>query len=289
MHQATGRFTAVFTAALLVGMAGLAAAQRQGHTCQIETLRFSPDGGALLSGGHDGRVIYWDAASGDVLLTPTTLPLRPRVVAIRTANAPTLDGQLDDAVWRAANAADGFKPTDTWNPDKPVEAPTEAKFAWDEDNLYIAIRAFEPKLDQIVSTLTGPAQALHGDDHVQLFIDPGREYATNRYFGYSFPASGMHLGVYGKMGDIGSTRMTIREGRETGEQSAWTLEVAIPWSSLLSDNWRKLTVKKPTSGLNMAMNLRRYRMPGPGETSMWSPSEPSLTGMPWRWGSLVLE
>jgi hypothetical protein len=192
-------------------------------------------------------------------------------------------------VWRSANAADGFKPTDTWNPGKAAEFPTEAKFAWDDENLYLAIRAYEPNLEGIVSTMVGPAQSLMGDDHIQFYLDIGREYATNRYFGYNLPASGMHMGVYGKMGDIGSTDLTIAEGRETGEQSAWTLEVAIPWSTLLTDNWRKLTVTRPVSGLNMAMNLQRYRMQKPEETSMWSRSEPSLTGMPWRWGTLVLE
>lgn len=225
----------------------------------------------------------------DLLLTPTERKARPRVVAVRASEAPTLDGKLDDAVWRNADAADRFKPADTWNADKPVEHPTEARFAWDGDNLYLAIRAFEPDLERVVSTMVGPAQSQSGEDHVQFFLDIGREYATNRYFGYNFPASGMHLGVYGKMGDIGSTEMTIREGRETGERSAWTLEIAIPWSTLLSDNWRKLTVKEPAPGLDMAMNLRRYRMADPEETSMWSRSEPSVTGMPWRWGTLVLE
>lgn len=225
----------------------------------------------------------------DLLLTPTKLQPRPRVVAVRAAKSPKLDGKLDDAVWRSANAADGFKPTDTWNPGKAAEFPTEAKFAWDDENLYLAIRAYEPNLEGIVSTMVGPAQSLMGDDHIQFYLDIGREYATNRYFGYNFPASGMHMGVYGKMGDIGSTDLTIAEGRETGEQSAWTLEVAIPWSTLLTDNWRKLTVTRPVSGLNMAMNLQRYRMQKPEETSMWSRSEPSLTGMPWRWGTLVLE
>lgn len=225
----------------------------------------------------------------DLLLTPMKPQPKPRVLAVRAEQPPKLDGKLDDALWRSANPASGFKPTDTWQPQEPVRVPTEARFAWDEQNLYIAIRAHEPKLDQIVSTIVGPAQSLHGDDHLQLFIDPGREHHGNRFFGYRFPASGMHLGWYGKMGDLGGTKLTVHAGRETGDPSAWTLEIALPWSSLLTDPWRKLTVNEPKSGLAMSMNLQRFRMPEPEETSTWARSAPTPTAVPWRWGTLVLE
>jgi WD40 repeat protein len=40
-----------------------------GHGGRIEVVGFSPDGKRALTGGHDGRVIVWDVASGDALLT----------------------------------------------------------------------------------------------------------------------------------------------------------------------------------------------------------------------------
>ncbi len=227
--------------------------------------------------------------AGKLLLTPQPLTTKPRVVAVKADRPPTLDGKLDDAVWRSAKVADAFVPGDSWDADAKVRAPTEAKFAWDEQNLYLAIRAHEPDLAGVVSTLVGPAQSLMHDDHIQFFLDPGNEHAVNRYFGYHLPADGMHLGVYGKMGDIGSGELTIRASRETDEPTAWTLEIAIPWNELLDDPWRKLMVRRPTSGLEMSMNLRRYRMPPPKETSTWSRSEPNPAAVPWRWGTLVLE
>lgn len=224
-----------------------------------------------------------------LLLTPQPLPTKPRVTAVRAQPPPTLDGKLDEAIWQQAQPATGFKPSPTWGDDDCVRFPTEVRFAWDQDHLYMAVRAYEPDLEGIVSTLQGPAQSLADDDHLQLYLDPGREHAGNRYFGYHFPASGMHMGLYGKMGDVGRADMTIEAGRETGERSAWTLEVALPWSSLLHDDWRKLTVKQPEPGLAMSLNLRRYRMQTPEEISTWSRSEPSPTAVPWRWGTLVLE
>jgi WD40 repeat protein len=43
--------------------------QSAGHGGRIEVVGFSPDGKRALTGGHDGRVIVWDVASGDLLLT----------------------------------------------------------------------------------------------------------------------------------------------------------------------------------------------------------------------------
>ena len=40
-----------------------------GHSGRIEVVGFSPDGQRALTGGHDGKVIVWDVASGDALLT----------------------------------------------------------------------------------------------------------------------------------------------------------------------------------------------------------------------------
>ena len=48
-----------------LGAAAIAAAQRPGHTRQIEVLAFSPDGKTLVSGGHDGRIVFWDAVTGE--------------------------------------------------------------------------------------------------------------------------------------------------------------------------------------------------------------------------------
>jgi hypothetical protein len=48
---------------------GPLARPREGHWQRVEVVAFSPDGKRVLSGSNDGRVIVWDTASGDSLLT----------------------------------------------------------------------------------------------------------------------------------------------------------------------------------------------------------------------------
>ena len=71
------------------------------------------------------------------------------VRATRTATPPELDARDDDVVWRSAPAIDQFleaRPTEG----APPKLRTEARVAYDEHNLYVFVRAFDPHPDSIV-------------------------------------------------------------------------------------------------------------------------------------------
>src|SRR6476659_4405702 len=62
------------------------------------------------------------------------------VRATRTQVAPTLDGRDDDAIWQSTPPIDGFleaKPSEGANP----KQRTEARVAYDEENLYLFVRS----------------------------------------------------------------------------------------------------------------------------------------------------
>src|SRR5688572_25672144 len=81
-----------------------------------------------------------------------TAPRRPQtsqvsdtgVTATRATTAPAIDGKDDDAVWRDAPPITAFT---EWQPNegKQPRFKTEAKVAYDAANLYVFVRAFDPR------------------------------------------------------------------------------------------------------------------------------------------------
>src|SRR5207245_817738 len=75
--------------------------------------------------------------------------------AVRAIHPPAIDGRDDDAVWRAAPAITQFREFQPAQNGDPRFA-TEAKVAYDDRNLYVFIRAFDPHPDSILKQLARP-------------------------------------------------------------------------------------------------------------------------------------
>jgi len=71
-------------------------------------------------------------------------PRRRTLAQSRSASAPpVIDGKDDDAVWRATPVISAFK---QWQPTREgTPLPHEAKVAYDAANLYVFVRAFDPR------------------------------------------------------------------------------------------------------------------------------------------------
>src|SRR3569833_1402059 len=76
-----------------------------------------------------------------------------RATALRVAKAPIIDGKTDDAIWANAQVIDGFRTFDPVDNGDP-RFRTEARVSYDEHNLYVLGRAFDPHPDSIVALLS---------------------------------------------------------------------------------------------------------------------------------------
>jgi hypothetical protein len=85
------------------------------------------------------------AASPDIATTT--------VEAARAARAPIIDGRDGDDVWLTAREVSAFRIYDPIEDGDPT-LRTMAKVAYDERNLYVLVRAFDPRPDSIVSLLS---------------------------------------------------------------------------------------------------------------------------------------
>ena len=126
-----------------------------------------------------------------ILLVSRPRPSRPRrrrpdattVQATRTAAAPVLDGRDDDVIWRDRPAIDQFleaRPTEGAQP----RLRTEARVGYDEHNLYVFVRSFDPHPDSIVGLLARRDEQT-ASDYVTLMLDPYHDRRT----GYEFPVN----------------------------------------------------------------------------------------------------
>jgi len=108
-----------------------------------------------------------------VLVRPAAAEARSYAV-FRAKTPPRLDGSFDDEVWRAVPWQTGF----TYLGGAQVGAPFQTQFAmaWDDQCLYVAVRALEPEMGRLVARAPRGSNDLFRDDHVEIFLcpDPAR-------------------------------------------------------------------------------------------------------------------
>ena len=77
----------------------------------------------------------------------------PRISAVRATAKIAVDGRLDEADWERAQPAKDFLQKD---PDegKPATEPTEVRFLYDDDALYVGARMFDSEPSKIARRLT---------------------------------------------------------------------------------------------------------------------------------------
>src|SRR5213079_2622666 len=106
-----------------------------------------------------------------------------RASAVRAASPVVIDGRDDDAVWRLAPAITQFREFQPKEDGDPRYA-TEAKVAYDDRNLYVFIRAFDPHPDSILKLLAR-RDVRAATDQLKIMIDSyhdrrnGFEFAVN--------------------------------------------------------------------------------------------------------------
>ena len=160
----------------------------------------------------------------------------PSYDAVRAEEAPSIDGQLDDAVWSAAPWTEVF--VNTMSGD-PAEPRSRAKIAWDDDAIYVAFDVADPFL---IASYAGQDPHLWEQDCVELMFDPdgdGQNYFElqlsptdqvfdTRYDARRVPQPFGHVDWNSGMRGAAQTR---GEPNDEEDDEGYAAEVAIPWSA----------------------------------------------------------
>jgi hypothetical protein len=102
--------------------------------------------------------------------------------ATRITTPPIINGVLDEEVWQTGKWADGFTQNQPYS-GKPETQKTEFKILFDDNNLYVAIKAFDTAPDSIVNRLTRRDEA--DGDLVGIILDSFHDLRTGFLFGVS--------------------------------------------------------------------------------------------------------
>ena len=169
------------------------------------------------------------ALQAQALVAGPAVPTQSSVRATRAAAAPAIDGRDDDPIWRAAPAIDRFvqaKPSEG----APPAFRTEARVAYDEHNLYVFVRAFDPHPDSIIALLSrrddDPAA-----DRVSVMLDPYHDRRTGYEFTVNAAGAKADYAIYND-GDEDVAWDAVWDVATRIDSLGWTAEYRIPLSQL---------------------------------------------------------
>jgi hypothetical protein len=162
--------------------------------------------------------------------THTAFKRSPRVYnAVRLAGErPTIDGVLDDRCWNIGEWAGDFT---QWVPRegaKPSQR-TQFKILYDDQNIYVAVRAFDCEPDKIIRK--GGRRDEFNGDIVGVNFDSYHDHRTG--FEFDVTAAGQKIDLILTNPSNGDANWNAVWYAKTGtEDSAWTVEFEIPLSQL---------------------------------------------------------
>jgi len=205
-------------------------------------------------------------------------PIRPRTAGVRRLGPdeapPAIDGRIEEDVWMRREGL-GFVPF-LIATQKFTHAKTRAWLAYDERNLYVAIRCEEPNMSGLVPVGRDEENIGNTGDRVDIVLAPFLRRREYRRIAID-PRNGRWDGLAGK-GDS-SWSPEYESAAHCGEDF-WSVEAAIPW--------RSLDMTPPRPGDKMAANLFRLRGRW-NEYSSWSQSRLNRGPEPENFGTWVFE
>ena len=229
--------------------------------------------------GAGGAVARSGASAAAPAVSAGILTGRPSVTATRADVPPTIDGQLDDAIWQRATRITEFvqrSPVEG----APATEDTEVWVAFDSTHLYFGMHAHYSDPGMVRANRVDRDRASFGDDTISVYLDTFLDQQRAFVFtlnGYGVQGDSLIGGGRGGSGFRGGSSRVPRGDRSwdvlfdsggTLVDDGWTAEMAIPFKSLRypsSDTHRW--------GFQIARSIR-----GKNETVVWAPVSRDVSG-----------
>ncbi len=162
-----------------------------------------------------------------LLFSPSTATAgEPKSVAARkVADAPLIDGRLDDSAWRGAQPAGEFLQLFP-DPGKQPAFETDVRVVYDDEALYVAARCYDSEPGLIVAPVTRRDRDIEAD-WFRIDLDTRKDLRT----GFFFQVNAAGVRTDGTLFDenMESTDWDgVWEAKVDIDEEGWTVEVRIP-------------------------------------------------------------
>jgi hypothetical protein len=200
--------------------------------------------------------------------------IKKQYKATRIENAPVIDGVLDEAIWKESTWTGDFTQNEPYN-GQPATQRTECSVVFDNDNLYVGIKAFDTHPDSIVTRLSRRDQT--DGDVVGIILDSYHDLRTAFLFATS--SSGVKFDqIFSEDGQREDATWDPNWWVKTSLNSeGWVAEMKIPFSQVRFEK---------NSGEMWGLEFVRilYRN---NETSFWQPIPKNAPGLVHLFGELT--
>ena len=176
---------------------------------------------------------------------------------LRETEELALDGRLDESFWARARPATDFIMQDPILGGTPTER-TEVRIAFDRDNLYMGVTAYDSEPDKLLGNTMKRDEFLGSDDRFMWTMDTFLDQQSGYFFEMN-PYGLMADAVMGPGGTNNRQWDGIWDARVRRSEIGWTLEVVIPFRTLNFDP------NAPAWGVNFQRTVRRK-----SEESLWT-------------------
>lgn len=194
----------------------------------------------------------------------TVIDERPTAFAVRIGeiDAPKIDGDLSEPIWKRAHVISDFKQV------LPVEGAepsheTHAYILYDNKNLYIGIYAFDDP-DKITANIQERDGPIFKEDYLDVYLDS--QDTRRDSFGFEMNALGSRVDFLTENNQRFNVPWdTIWRGKSKIHDDGWSIEIEIPFQSISYDP------DAEAWGLKIARNIVRNN-----ELIRWSTINQSL-------------
>ena len=183
---------------------------------------------------------------------------RPVATARRVVEAPTIDGLLDETVWRESTPLMDFVQAEPLE-GQPATEGTEVQVLYDDVAIFIGARMHDGAPAQIVTTDTSRDAGLGNQDSFQVIFDTFQD----RQNGFVFGTNATGIQYDAQVRNQGNPRTSWDgswEVRTRLDEDGWTAEFRIPLRTL------RYGPPPQVWGVNFMRNIQRRR-----ERSYWAP------------------
>ena len=156
---------------------------------------------------------------------------------------PQIDGRVDELFWEQAPAITDFLQQNPIESD-PATEMTEVRVVYDDEALYVSVRAFHSRPDQVVSRIMQRDRILEvdpfgrgelqqaGDDVFAILLDPFHDHRNGVVFATNPNGAEFEALITDEGSSVNIDWRGVWEVAGTRTPNGWSAEFAIPWRTL---------------------------------------------------------